>query len=98
MPPHGSLKEIEMEKFDLLAQRIDSLIQELNRLREENHHLREEGKRLREDLELGQMASEELQEKLNVEFSVRSEAASRVDALISRIQSVLPMPEEQQNG
>ena len=87
-----------MEKFDLLAQRIDSLIQELNRLREENHHLREEGKRLREDLELGQMAAEELQEKLNVEFSVRSEAASRVDALISRIQSALPVQETQQNG
>ena len=98
MPPPGSLKEIEMEKFDLLAQRIDSLIQELNRLREENHLLREEGKRLREDLELGQMASEELQEKLNTEVSVRNEAASRVDALISRIQSALPMPESQQNG
>lgn len=87
-----------MEKFDLLAQRIDSLIQELNRLREENHHLREEGKRLREDLELGQLASEELQEKLNTEVSVRTEAANRVDALISRIQSALPMPENQQNG
>ncbi len=70
----------------------------MNRLREENHHLREEGKRLREDLELGQMASEELQEKLNAEVSVRTEAASRVDALISRIQSALPMPENQQNG
>ena len=87
-----------MEKLDLLAQRIDSLIQELNRLREENHSLREEGKRLREDLELGQMASDELQEKLNTADSVRVEAANRVDALISRIQSVLPMPEEQQNG
>ena len=54
-----------MEKLELLAQRIDSLIQELDRLREENHQLREEGKRLREDLELGQMASEELQEQLN---------------------------------
>ena len=80
-----------MEKLDLLAQRIDSLIQELNRLREE-------GKRLREDLELGQMASDELQEKLNAAVSVREEAASRVDALIGRIQSVLPMAEEQQNG
>jgi regulator of replication initiation timing len=87
-----------MEKLDLLAQRIDSLIQELNRLREENHSLREEGKRLREDLELGQMASDELQEKLNAAVSVREEAASRVDALIGRIQSVLPMAEEQQNG
>ena len=87
-----------MEKLELLAQRIDSLLQELTRLREENHHLREEGKRLREDLELGQMASEELQEKLNAEVSVRTEAASRVDALISRIQSALPMPENQQNG
>jgi len=87
-----------MEKLDLLAQRIDNLIQELNRLREENHLLREEGKRLREDLELGQMASDELQEKLNSAVSVQSEAASRVDALISRIQSVLPMPENQQNG
>ncbi|MBQ4616504.1 MAG: hypothetical protein IJB29_07360 [Mailhella sp.] len=87
-----------MEKLELLAQRIDSLIQELNRLREENHHLREEGKRLREDLELGQMASEELQEKLNSAATVRDEAVSRMDALISRIQSVLPMPENQQNG
>ena len=94
-----------MEKLDLLAQRIDSLIQELNRLREENHILREEGKklreegdRLREDLELGQMTAEELQEKLNRELSVRNEAFSRVDALISRIQSALPMQENQQNG
>ena len=39
-----------------------------------------------------------LQEKLNAEVSVRTEAASRVDALISRIQSALPMPENQQNG
>jgi hypothetical protein len=44
------------------------------------------------------MASDELQEKLNTADSVRAEAANRVDALISRIQSVLPMPEEQQNG
>ncbi|MBR3880148.1 MAG: hypothetical protein IKJ34_00910 [Mailhella sp.] len=87
-----------MEKLELLAQRIDSLLQELTRLREENHHLREEGKRLREDLELGQMASDELQEKLNRELTVRSEAFSRVDALISRIQSALPMQENQQNG
>ena len=94
-----------MEKLDLLAQRIDNLIQELNRLREENHLLREEGSklreegvRLREDLELGQMTADELQEKLNAEVSVRTEAASRVDALISRIQSALPMPENQQNG
>lgn len=87
-----------MEKLELLAQRIDSLLQELNRLREENHHLREEGKRLREDLELGQMAAEELQDKLTREVGVRTEAANRVDALLSRIQSVLPMPENQQNG
>ena len=66
-----------MEKLELLAQRIDSLIQELDRLREENHQLREEGKRLREDLELGQMASEELQEQLNRERSVRDEACNR---------------------
>ena len=94
-----------MEKLDLLAQRIDSLIQELNRLREENHSLREEGKklreegdRLREDLELGQMTADDLQEKLNAAFNVQAEAATRVDALIGRIQSALPMPEEQQNG
>ena len=94
-----------MEKLDLLAQRIDSLIQELNRLRDENHLLREEGSklreegvRLREDLELGQMTAEDLQEKLNAAFNVQAEATSRVDALISRIQSALPMPEEQQNG
>ena len=87
-----------MEKLDLLAQRIDSLIQELDRLRAENHQLREEGNRLREDLELGQMASEELQEQLNRERSVRDEACSRVDALISRIQSTLPAAEPQQNG
>ena len=94
-----------MEKLELLAQRIDSLIQELNRLREENHLLREEGSklreegvRLREDLELGQMTAEDLQEKLNAVANVQAEAASRVDALISRIQSALPMPEEQQNG
>ena len=54
--------------------------------------------RLREDLELGQMTAEELQEKLNAAFTVQAEATTRVDALISRIQSVLPMPEEQQNG
>ena len=83
-----------MEKLELLAQRIDSLIQELDRLREENHQLREEGKRLREDLELGQMASEELQEQR----SVRDEACNRVDALISRIQDTLPAAEPQQNG
>ncbi len=87
-----------MEKLDLLAQRIDSLIQELDRLREENHQLREEGNRLREDLELGQMASEELQEQLNRERSVRDETCNRVDALISRIQSTLPAGEPQQNG
>ena len=94
-----------MEKLELLAQRIDSLIQELNRLREENHLLREEGSklreegvRLREDLELGQMTAEDLQEKLNSAATVRDEAVSRMDALISRIQSVLPMPENQQNG
>ena len=87
-----------MEKLDLLAQRIDSLIQELNRLREENHSLREEGKKLREDLELGQMTADDLQEKLNNAFNVQAEAATRVDALIGRIQSALPMPEEQQNG
>ena len=94
-----------MEKLDLLAQRIDSLIHELNRLREENHNLREEGKklreegdRLREDLELGQMTADDLQEKLNAAFNVQAEAATRVDALIGRIQSALPMPEEQQNG
>ena len=87
-----------MEKLELLAQRIDSLIQELDRLREENHQLREEGNRLREDLELGQMASEELQEQLNRERSVRDEACNRVDALISRIQSTLPAAEPQQNG
>ena len=87
-----------MEKLDLLAQRIDGLIQELDRLREENHQLREEGKRLREDLELGQMASEELQEQLNRERSVRDEACYRVDELISRIQSTLPAAEQQQNG
>ena len=94
-----------MEKLDLLAQRIDSLIQELNRLREENHSLREEGKklreegdRLREDLELGQMTADDLQEKLTAAFNVQAEAATRVDALIGRIQSALPMTEEQQNG
>lgn len=93
-----------MEKLDLLAQRIDSLIQELNRLREENHSLREgkklreEGDRLREDLELGQMTADDLQEKLNAAFNVQAEAATRVDALIGRIQSALPMSEEQQNG
>ena len=94
-----------MEKLDLLAQRIDSLINELNRLRAENHSLREEGKklreegdRLREDLELGQMAADDLQEKLNNAANVQAEAATRVDALIGLIQSALPMTEEQQNG
>ena len=87
-----------MEKLDLLAQRIDSLIHELSRLREENHHLREEGKELREDLELSQMASEDLQEQLNRERSSRDEACSRVDALISRIQDTLPADSPQQNG
>ena len=43
-------------------------------------------------------AHEDLQEKLNAAFNVQAEATSRVDALISRIQSALPMPEEQQNG
>ncbi len=85
-----------MEKLDLLAQRIDSLIQELERLREENHQLRENEKRLREDLELGQMASEDLQEQLNRERSVRDEAYTRVDALINRIQGTLPVAEAQQ--
>ena len=42
--------------------------------------------------------AEDLQEKLNAAANVQAEAASRVDALISRIQSALPMPEEQQNG
>ena len=44
------------------------------------------------------MTAEELQEKLNTAFNVQAEAATRVDALIGRIQSALPMPEEQQNG
>lgn len=87
-----------MEKLELLAQRIDGLIQELNRLREENHHLREEGNRLREDLELGQMASEELQEQLTRERNVHDEVCTRVDELIGRIQSTLPAAEQQQNG
>lgn len=87
-----------MEKLDLLAQRIDGLIQEINRLREENHHLREESTRLREDLELGQMASEDLQEQLNRERDVHNEVCSRVDELIGRIQNTLPAVEQQQNG
>lgn len=87
-----------MEKLDLLAQRIDNLIQELNRLRDENHQLREEGKRLREDLELGQMASEELQEQLNRERNVRDEACTRMDDLLNRIQNTLPDAIEAQSN
>ena len=49
-------------------------------------------------LALSQAGAIRLQEKLNAAVSVREEAASRVDALIGRIQSVLPMAEEQQNG
>ena len=49
-------------------------------------------------LALSKIGASRLQEKLNSAVSVQSEAASRVDALISRIQSVLPMPENQQNG
>ena len=79
-----------MEKLDLLTQRVDSLIQEINRLREENFQLREDGKRLRDDLELGQMAAEELQQKLDQEVATRNEALTRVDDLISRIQGVFP--------
>ena len=85
-----------MEKLDLLEQQIDNLIQELSRLREENHSLREEGKRLHEDLELGQMASEELQEQLNHERGVREEALNKMDILLSRIQTNLPPVDSRQ--
>jgi len=84
-----------MEKLDLLEQHIDKLIQEHARLREENQKLREEGSQLREDIELGQMASEDLQEQLNRERGARDAAVSRVDALLSRIQSVLTAAGEQ---
>ena len=83
-----------MEKLDLLEQRVDALIKELCRLREENQRLRDEGAHLRDDLELGQMASEELQEQLNSERNMRAQAVQKMDDLLGRIQAALPSMEQ----
>ncbi len=83
-----------MEKLDLLEQRIDALIKELCRLREENQRLRDEGAHLRDDLELGQMASDDLREQLNSERDMRAQAVQKMDSLLGRIQATLPFMEE----
>ena len=83
-----------MEKLDLLEQRIDALIKELGRLREENQKLQDEKVHLRDDLELAQMASDEVQEQLNSERDVRIQAVQRMDSLLDRIQAALPSAEQ----
>ncbi|WP_298067542.1 cell division protein ZapB [uncultured Mailhella sp.] len=83
-----------MEKLDLLEQRIDALIKELGRLREENQKLQDEKAHLRDDLELAQMASDEVQEQLNSERDVRIQAVQRMDSLLDRIQAALPSAEQ----
>lgn len=85
-----------MEKLDLLEQQIEALIKELCRLREENQKLRDESAHLHDDLELEQMASKEVQEQLNSEREVRTQAVQKMDALLERIQEALP-PAEQVN-
>ncbi len=83
-----------MEKLDLLEQHIEALIKELCNLREENQKIRDENTRLHDDLELEQMASREVQDKLNSEQEVRAQAIQKMDALLERIQGALPSAEQ----
>ena len=75
-----------MEKLELLAQRITVVVAELKALREEN-------KNLKDELDLRQMAIDDLQEQLDKATQANGQAENQVDSILASLQGIIPAAE-----